>query len=637
MRLETLQPTTLLAWTLPAAVNVSSELVLDDFGDARPPGQVGGTRSTSGAARIVIDQESRISIDAGALRLPPAQHWGTMGIGYGPYRRAPGLALAARLRLADALIWDSNPHKLAAGWFAEANPVNPETNGYAVLFAKSAGGMRGALRVSGGHGTGPLVDDLMQLDLQVIAIFRAESVMYYLASARGVPGLAAYPAMRPVGMALAPQAELFAFVHQRHQRDDFHATRLEGIQVATLPGLAHWYGTAAVADELTGRSRLEGRRTPAGATSWAVEEGHLQLTAEGAKASGAPARALACLSLPQPAGIVAAVLETGNTPGLQQIIFRRADRANYWRLAFTATEARLSRMTGGAETVAARSSAHPLGPKAKHHVWIVDDGEMMRCYLDGELALQAKHRAHSDSAGAGFGFENGDDGSIHHFEVHPRELPIPVALRLGEPYQRLGGSLVVADDFKSGAGHLAGRRTPVGGLEWERTGGPGNETIELLPEGGGRANRENSFFIAYTVPWDNPSFADVSCELTPPSLPKEGHVGLVLSQDDRNFLMLGWDTPTNYFGLWCTIGGIWQPVDLIVPDIPTGKPHTLRATCDGDNYILYLNQEPIIIAKISDTFVKSTGIRINRVGIGLTRFKGKGDQGTVFRNFVVRK
>ena len=53
--------------------------------------------------------------------------------------------------------------------------------------------------------------------------------------------------------------------------------------------------------------------------------------------------------------------------------------------------------------------------------------------------------------------------------------------------------------------------------------------------------------VAYTfVPTgqssDTPNFADVSCDLNPPAAPLEGHAGVVLWQDDRNFIASYWDS-----------------------------------------------------------------------------------------------
>lgn len=178
----------------------------------------------------------------------------------------------------------------------------------------------------------------------------------------------------------------------------------------------------------------------------------------------------------------------------------------------------------------------------------------------------------------------------------------------------------------------------TGDAVWEK-GYPSPRRIEVLAGGGVRVESENFDYMAYTIPfdWERHGFIDVSSDMIPPDPPNQGHVGVVFLQDSQNFLMLGWDTPSRHYGLWCTINDEWIPVDLIHPDIPTGSPFNLRATFDGDNYILYMNDEPIIIAKISDTFPEFTGLKVNRVGIGLTMAGPTGDQGTIYKNFFVRR
>ncbi|MSU33628.1 MAG: hypothetical protein EXS36_00655 [Pedosphaera sp.] len=599
--------------------------MIDEFADVRLPGQVAGSTANSGGGRLVLDQAGTLAIEGGSLRLPPpsTNAWGFQGISYGPFSVVPGLSMAARIRLGDVLIWDERDSaRLAVGWFSDVAPVNPRVDSLALILGQSLGGRRGALYASGLDLHVPVVDPVMQLDMQIVAVCRNESVMLYAASVWGARGLSPYPAMRPVAILPLDPARLFAGIHQRSQRDTNHATLVDGIRVAIVPEWADWSGTAAWSDiRGAGAAKLSFRPTNTPPAMGAPE------------LIGTWTRVTS--QLYSPAGLITARVESEGNPGRIAFIFRAIDGFNHWRLELDGAAARLIRVVRSHESVVAENRNAALTSGVSHRIWVTDDGTFIRVWRDKEILLGITDTTWADGVEVGFAAAAGGGLRLHHFEAHLREILIASGLRLGEPYQRRGVQVVLKDNFAGAANSLIGRKVSTAAV-WERHGGPEPDEIELTGAGAGRCNHENSAVLTFLLPWSHPEFADVSVEVIPPAPPAEGHAGVALWQNDQNFLLGGFDTPSNRYGVWCVRDGRWTPVDLGVPTIPLGMPHRIRLSCNGDDFAVWQDTTALVVGRIRDYFPGGPALRIRRVGIGLTRFERKGDQGTLFRNFEAR-
>ncbi len=616
-----------LGWTLAEVVigRAISPPLVDDFSDARPPGQVAGSAASSGAARLVLDQAGTLAIEGGALRMPlPATNvWGLQGVSYGPFLVVPGLSMAARFRLGDVLSWERpDSARLAVGWFQNVTTTNPRTDALALILGQSAAGNGGALYAAGLDRRVPVVDPLMQVDVEIVALCRNESVMLFAASVPGAHGMGSYPSMRPVAILPLDPARLFAGIHQRSQRDSNHATLVDGIRVAIVPEWANWSGTAAWSDAIgAGAARLSLRSTNSAPAKDAPEliGTWMRVTSQ----------------LPMPAGLLTARVESEGNPGRIALIFRAKDGFNHWRLELDGMTARLIRVIRSRESVVAENVRAALTPGFSHRIWLTDDGAFVRVWLDRDVLLAISDPTWADGDLVGFAATAGGGLRLHHFEAHLREIPIVPGLRLGEPFQRRGSQVALKDDFSGAASSLVGRKvSPT--VSWERHGGPEPDEIEVTGAGAGRCVHENTGIVTFLLPWTHPEFADVSVEVTPPASPTEGHAGVALWQDDQNFLLGGFDTPQNRYGIWCVRAGRWTPIDLVVPTIPLGMPHRIRVSCNGDDFAFWKDDEALLVGRIRDYFPGAPALNIRRVGIGLGWFEKMGDQGTLFRNFESR-
>ena len=151
----------------------------------------------------------------------------------------------------------------------------------------------------------------------------------------------------------------------------------------------------------------------------------------------------------------------------------------------------------------------------------------------------------------------------------------------------------------------------------------------------------------YTVPWGEPTFADLEVEILPPGRARGENqltrAGLVFWQDEDNYFLLnGWNDDhyggcalSTFFAIdgdddlfnavWCNVG----------TRIRRGEPFALRLTFDGDHYAVYLNDEILLYRALTDVFPSLTTFEINRVGIA-ANWEWGDDTGSEFRNFTVR-
>jgi hypothetical protein len=152
----------------------------------------------------------------------------------------------------------------------------------------------------------------------------------------------------------------------------------------------------------------------------------------------------------------------------------------------------------------------------------------------------------------------------------------------------------------------------------------------------------------YTIEWDNPSFADLELEMTPPGTNRyQGHggrSGVVFWQDARNHILINlWlydGLGTASISTFFYVNGFEDLYDAVWTctgqrRMTWGVPFRLRAVCDGNDYLVWVNDEPVLHRRLTDVYPHLKPLRLNRVGLQ-TNWEWGTDTGTVFRDFVAR-
>ncbi|MEX2219434.1 MAG: hypothetical protein WD749_11840, partial [Phycisphaerales bacterium] len=652
-----------------------------------------------GLARGGVDVERIIAIDHGALRIqPPAIHgWGRAGLSYGPFPRRPGLALAVfatnghnmsqttelkswvrqvgrwfRASETDplptrVLRWLGHrprlslPRKIhrwyrmrqraeapvfyrdnfAVGFFLSAIPADPAAEGSAFIIHSSETNDNGELRARAAGSPAILTTGFQNTQVYYIVILRERGAAYYAAALPGARGAGAYPAMRPVAIdAAADDPEVHAGIWQSVIGEIGFTmdTRVHGVTVAHVPALAGPFGGAHVADALT---------TGSPAARWRVTGADLRRTGEGST----PAGDAVLLSDPgAPTGLLHALVRPPAGAGPLGLAWRAGGPDTHLAFTLAAGDASLQRRErGAAATLATAPVALPPGRPAS--LMILDDGREVRCFVNGALAFPPTEVPEPGPAPTAVGIiASGASGLIRDFEAHPRALPIPAALDMGPPWHARGRRVLIRDDFRGQRRNLAGHRTAEGNKVWRRDVGLG--LFEITGEGAARVaasvGEPCPHRTIYTVEWDNPDLADVEMEMTPPGTARhQNHrcrSGFVFWQDERNHLLINaWvhdGLNTGSISTFLNINGFEDIFDAVwsctgEQRIRWGHPIQLRAVCDGDNFLVTIDGEPIVHRRITDVYPHLKGLRITRVGL-LANWEWGTDTGTMFRGFTGR-
>jgi hypothetical protein len=684
--------------------------MIDRFHDDRPSGGVIGTK-VDDVIRKGVDKEGVIGIDNGALRIQPlaAPRWGRSGIAYGPYKRTNGLAFGAFLinghntsqaePLLDTLqarwkrwflgsetekpftrfkrwlrsrqrkyIWRrflqwtrSAPRlfhpdryldeNLAVGWFPSEAPGDPLQQGNSFIM-HALGPECGDLWVRTGVGSLRTVRGLQNVQTYYLVILREEGAAYYAASIAGVPGLDAYPRMRLLGIdAFAREETVYAGVHQSvlGQIGFRVDTRVYRTQVATLPAFGQWYGSAHGADRLVGGGSLHTSGADKGGT-WTVSEGKLNRTEQGVIA--AEEQNLAMVMLPSPSGLVHVLVQTGNQASpAAGIVWRARDAENYWQFAVDSERCELSIKEHGVISKFPISREFRLAPNSWNSLQVFDDGENFRLYVNGDLVFGTSFsdRRLGDACGAGVFMAGGTaQGVIRSFEAHPREMSIPAAFDLGEPWLEHGQRIVVADDFSGEGADLSGRVCPSGQQQWRKEIGQGifRLTGTNAAKVVGTVQEPCPGRTAYTVDWSNPAFADVSVKITPPGtrrgLRERGRGGLIFWQDANTYITLSIFMDDWYgtsIAAFFYVDGYEELYDAVWTNVGNrihrGVPYDFRVVCDGRKFLAFVNGEPVLYRALSDIYPDWEKLDIRRVGL-VANWEWGNDTGSTFENFVAK-
>lgn len=689
-----------------AAAAVKS--VTDVFHDDRRAGNVIGSRTHNGTLRKGVDKEGAIGIDNGALRIRPlvTSGWGRAGIAYGPYERQNGLALAVfmlnghntaqaenlpdtffdrlhrwlmgsgtyrqRERIVQWLLskrkarmirqarWWWRSHRgapevpridenLALGWFSKEIPENPLEDCNAFIM-HATGVENGELWATvGGHSL-PAVRGVQNLQIYYVIILRDKGAAYYAASVPGANGMTPYPYLRPLGVdPFNESSPLYPGIHQSvlGQIGFRLDTRVYGVRVESLQDCVDWYGTAHAADRMEGNGLLRRSDAETGGT-WRVCVGDFQRSAQGARPR--EEENMAILNPGSPSGLVHVICRTGATDNTAGLVWRYQDRDNFWRLRISDDGCVLSIQENGAPVEIASSDKWRLKPDAANSIQVLDDGATISLHLQGELLFGTRFcdTRLRDATGAGV-YAPDSDVYFSSFESHPRSVPLPATLRMGEPWLSKGAAVVLKDDFRSAAGDLAGRKTSVGVKTWRKQIGAG--TFALTGDGAVKiqatAQRPNPGRTAYMVEWDYPEFADLSVEIIPPGTgpgqKEHGLCGFIFWQDPDNYITVNIWVNQGYGGAsiscFFQVDGYEDLYDAIWSNVGKrvyyGVPLTLRMVLDGRRYTVFVNDEPVLFRALKDVYPDYRLFSINQVGL-MANWEWGNDTGSLFRNFIGR-
>jgi hypothetical protein len=660
----------------PASV-VSGAGSRDRFTDDRAPGTVVGSRGPSGATRLGVDTEGLIGIDNGALRLRPLVQpgWGREGIAYGPFERVPGLALCAhvlnghnasqtfyfperRLQRWRRMLSDLRHRRptrqhhyenLAVGFLPSPDATDPIRRGHSLVM-HAATEDNGELWTAIGGSAARIVRGVQNLPFLFVVCLRAEGAAYYTSSLPGATGAAPYPDLRPVGIDGTTMAgPLVAAVQQRILGEVGYRvdSRVYGVDVAVVDEWAGPFGTAHAADRFTVAGPLDGR-SPVVGSSWRADPGLSvaggALRAE--SASGATAMpATATLATPDPSGLLRVVVVAGKRPGRVSLRWRLQDGGAHLAVELDGNGCEVRwQPADGRERVLLSDPGCRLRARARHTVQVLDDGRSVAVHLDGRLVGERWTSVGDlpDGGGAGLGLEG--DVAVEVVEAHPRLIPLPPALDCGPPWQPAPSALEFDERFDAVATDLNGTTTPSGGRRWHRVEGEG--TIELLGDHArvdADLERPNPGRTIFTVPWDDPAYADVELDMTIPGTRRgethNGRCGIVFWQDPDNYLVVNFFVDDVFDGASIStfyhLGGYEQMYDAVwtlVPGVTWGERCRLRAAFDGERFLALTNDEPCLVRALRDVYPDTPPLRIEQVGIIVNREWGD-DTGTVLHGF----
>jgi hypothetical protein len=417
--------------------------------------------------------------------------------------------------------------------------------------------------------------------------------------------------------------------------------------VATLAGYDNWYGSAHAADVLTGQGSLAGSTAEAGG-AWTALGGAFHRSAEGLTA--APGANAAILNPAETTGLVHLLVKTTDHPlkGVS-IVWRARDSDNFWAFEVGTRQCQLAVRENGTWSRFPVTRDWFLAPHAVNSVQVTDDGENIRLYVNGETVYGSvlSDTRLNDATGVGLLVTgDGEVVPVRSFEAHPRSVPIPAELDLGEPWVRAGTRVVAKDDFVGPAADLAGRNTPVGGKTWSRDIGQG--VIDLTGQGTAkiRATLKDPCpgRTAYMLPWDNPAFADVSVTITPPGtrrgVREKGRGGLIFWQDERNYITFSVfldDWYGSSIAAFFYVDGYEELFDAVWTNLGKrvywGMPYDFRVVFDGNRFLAYVNGEPVLYRSITDIYPDWHHMPINRTGL-VVNWEYGNDTGTVFKDFA---
>jgi len=542
---------------------------------------------------------------------------------------------------------------LAVGWFPSDVVSDPRLEGYPFVM-HALGPENGELWIGGNGSRTRALRGVQNLPLYLISVIRESGIVYYASSTGGALSLAPHPQFRPVGIAhCAPSDALFVGIHQGvlGQIGFRLDTRVKAVRVAHVAGYDSWCAGAHAADRLSGSGDLDGSAAEIGGR-WRVLKGKARRGAPGA--IGSATETLAVIDPAAASGLIHSMVSLAEGRRKRfALVWRFLDERNCWRLEVTSRTSEIILVEDGKrQVIASKALADPDGNGVRR-LQVLDDGSHCMAYVDGEPLsegwLNDTRLERATGLGILFDCPEGKSPAVCLFEAHPRQLKIPEVLAMDSPWFRVGERIVVADDFKGDSGDLDGRLTPVGGQRWKKVIGSG--VIETTGDGAARirgsVEKPCPGRTAYCVDWKNEDFADLEVTITPPGTRSgekhRGIAGFILYQDAHNYVTLNvWRA--DYYGgasisTFFMVNGYEDLYDAIWTNIGNrvtyGKPSRLRLCCDGDQYLVFVNDEPVLYRAFRDVYSDYKRLQIRKVGL-LANWEFGTDTGSTFEQFRSR-
>jgi hypothetical protein len=427
-------------------------------------------------------------------------------------------------------------------------------------------------------------------------------------------------------------------------------TRVYGVQVRHVPELSSWYGAAHVADAMLGDGVLDNASAEIGGR-WYTLGGKFERTDGGAIAREASSTAI--LDGSRRVGVVHCVVEVPESDGGEFGLVWRADRAgNCLRLLIRRGICRVVRESDGTTTEVATTAAASIHPGA-NSVQVIDHGGAATFAINGRTVFDdpVVLPASDEFTGVGICTIGETEARFRYFEAHPSEVDLGAILDLPTPWCELGESSVVRHDLSGPEGlDLDGQLIDGGPKCWRRE--YGNGRIVTRGSAGaivdGSVDRTNPGSMAYTIDWDDPDFADIAVDITPPGggsgESEAGRGGLILWQDERNFLTITSFVDDSYEGasiaIFSHLDGFEEIYDAVWSMVSTkiyyGETHRLRVVCDGMRLMIFIDDEPVLYRALTDIYPDRGALSLRRVGLAVNWEWGD-DTGSRFNNFVARQ
>lgn len=548
---------------------------------------------------------------------------------------------------------------LMVGWYDGVAPSQP-TSGSG-LVVRATGPFNGELLTSANGELVPAFRGLQNLPVHFVSVLRQRGAIHFASSAyEGATGLPCFPLFRAVGIDDHHLPDIVhAGIHQAvlGQIGFSSDTRVYETLVIDDVDLTSWYTTAAIADPLMGSAADMSNRPAERGGTWRTSGSSLQVGANGvslAPGGGAHGDGEAVIATTGPIGLLHAVVE-GLTAN-EAVELRWHDGSPHDSLSVRLGDhgCTLTTVRGG-RTVATQTADGSFGP-GRQAVQILQDGSHVTVAVEGKVVTQPggfPFRAEASTAELGFALSGSGAVSLHHFEAHPRLVELGEA---GDGFFSTGrriplGTTTVAEDgFGAPLGEVDGR-TLTGGARWTRLLGSGRLQVEEPGRARFDATTQRPIpgRTAYTIDWSDPTFCDLELAARSPLRTREGagercRAGLVMWQDPDNYFAVNVylddfypaasaSTFFQFRGFEDIYDAVWSNLGELVR---WNHPFRLRLVCDGEAFLVLIDDQPVLHRAFSDVHPATERIAINKVGV-IANWEWGHDTGSTVTNFSARR
>lgn len=542
---------------------------------------------------------------------------------------------------------------LAVGWYSNIVEPDPRLQGSGFIM-HALGPENGELWAGEANCRTRALRGVQNLPLYFVGVVRPEGMIYYVSSIACACGLAAYPAMRPIALddRSLPDRVFLGIQQSVQGQVGFRLdSRVYGVRAGQVEGYGSRFGGAHAAAAFDDGAVSSGANADKGGP-WQLW--YSPLSESETDLPLLQSIEAAVLDPGADSGLIHASVTTSRKPGNAfGIVCRGVDVANHLRLELSDSSAALVIVAGSRREILASRELDGLRLESLRYLQILDDGLRLMAYIDGEPLADGWIEESRLSGATNVGvFSAGTviaSIGFHRLEAHPRLVRLPAAFDMGAPWLRKGAEVVAADDFAGSGEDLDGRAALTGGGRWQRMMGEGH--IDITGDGAARVRASRDApcpgRTAYCIDWPNPGFADLEVMVTPAGRQVgERHKtmgGLILYQDADNFVILNAYRTDYYPGgsvsTFFRLGGYEDVYDAIWSNVgsrvASGKPLRLGLCCDGERYLVFIDDEPVLYRALRDVYPDAPPIRIRKVGI-IANWEFGTDTGSEFRHFFGR-